>query len=606
MKSGNQLKDSGRDWIFRLFVSWMVASLVSLLASSSAFQEFSFFSGRQLLIWGGSFFLTFVILSGIRQERTDRILSLIVVPMYGCVTVWQNVNLFYGLVFSAVTAGVIAYALQPDIQIRTDRKESFKAVIAIGVLFSVITAFIQIMEQALLWTECFDFGIFLQMFHYMRRKLVMDTTVERDVLLSHFAVHISPIWYVLLPFFAAFPYAATLSIAQAVIVGSGVIPLWFLCRKYKISHTSSIAFALIYAVCPAMMGGCIGLQIHENCFLAPFILWMLYFLEEGRFLPELIFAILIFLVKEDAAFYVAVIALYQIASAGLRGTERKKEIRNGLILLAASVLWFVMVYLLLRTFGEGTMDNRYSNFMYDGGNSILTVVRAVIRDPAFALAQIASVQSKLWYLLRVLVPLAFLPLLIHHPSEILLLAPLMVLNLIPAYENQYNIYTQYNFGSSALLFYLAVQNYRDIRSASRRKVLAAAVVSALLFACCNNLQYLSRINAVVNNDQRMKEVRDIRTVLKEIPKDASVTASDFLIPQLSDRDTLYMLGSTTHEKETEYVVCDLRYENQPEKQYLSDQVKFDYEAFWKEFRENPDYRMLYYLKDEIVVYQRVK
>ena len=32
-----------------------------------------------------------------------------------------------------------------------------------------------------------------------------DVSCERDVLMSHFAVHISPIYYLLLPFYALFP-----------------------------------------------------------------------------------------------------------------------------------------------------------------------------------------------------------------------------------------------------------------------------------------------------------------------------------------------------------------------------------------------------------------
>ena len=54
------------------------------------------------------------------------------------------------------------------------------------------------------WTVCrvrsfsvptFDFGIFSQMFHSMKTTGLPITTVERDGALSHFAVHVSPIYY---------------------------------------------------------------------------------------------------------------------------------------------------------------------------------------------------------------------------------------------------------------------------------------------------------------------------------------------------------------------------------------------------------------------------
>lgn len=60
----------------------------------------------------------------------------------------------------------------------------------------------------------FDFGIFSQMFYYMKGSGAPMTTVERDGLLSHFAVHVSPIYYLLLPIYAVAPRPETLQILR--------------------------------------------------------------------------------------------------------------------------------------------------------------------------------------------------------------------------------------------------------------------------------------------------------------------------------------------------------------------------------------------------------
>lgn len=74
-----------------------------------------------------------------------------------------------------------------------------------------------------LWTGCrvlayraptYDFGIFSQMFHQMRTTGLPVTTVERDGALSHFAVHVSPIYYLLLPFYWICPRPVTLQVLQ--------------------------------------------------------------------------------------------------------------------------------------------------------------------------------------------------------------------------------------------------------------------------------------------------------------------------------------------------------------------------------------------------------
>lgn len=47
------------------------------------------------------------------------------------------------------------------------------------------------------------------------------TTCERDRVLSHFAVHVSPIYYLFLPFYALFPLPVTLEVLQALLLASG-------------------------------------------------------------------------------------------------------------------------------------------------------------------------------------------------------------------------------------------------------------------------------------------------------------------------------------------------------------------------------------------------
>ncbi len=60
-------------------------------------------------------------------------------------------------------------------------------------------------------TPTYDFGIFSQMFYYMKETGMPLTTVERDGLLSHFNVHMSPIYYLLLPFYVALSHTGGLA-----------------------------------------------------------------------------------------------------------------------------------------------------------------------------------------------------------------------------------------------------------------------------------------------------------------------------------------------------------------------------------------------------------
>ena len=245
----------------------------------------------------------------------------------------------------------------------------------------------------------YDFGIFCNMFSSMARDFTQTVSCERDAIIQHFAVHFSPIYYLMLPFYFVFRSPLTLQILQAVIVGSGVVPLYLITRRRKLSPALGAALCFAYALYPALIGGC-SYDMHENCFLAPLLLWLFYCAEcdgtKRRILTAL-FAVLTLAVKEDAAVYVAFFGIYKLISDGRDepenpvsaqsgSDEARKKLptgkrisaaldsfftagrRCGLALLLGSVAWFHFTSWFLDRYGYGIMSYRYDNFMTDGGS----------------------------------------------------------------------------------------------------------------------------------------------------------------------------------------------------------------------------------------------
>ena len=177
----------------------------------------------------------------------------------------------------------------------------------------------------------YDFGIFCNMFSSMVRDFTQTVSCERDAIIQHFAVHFSPIYYLMLPFYFVFRSPLTLQILQAVIVGSGVIPLYLITRRRKLSPALGAALCFAYALYPALIGGC-SYDMHENCFLAPLLLWLFYCAEcdgtKRRILTAL-FAVLTLAVKEDAAVYVAFFGIYKLISDGRDEPENPVSAQSG-------------------------------------------------------------------------------------------------------------------------------------------------------------------------------------------------------------------------------------------------------------------------------------
>ena len=68
------------------------------------------------------------------------------------------------------------------------------------------------------------------------------------------------------------------------------------------------------------------------------------------------------------------------------------------------------------------------------------------------------VQEKAAYILIMLVPVAFLPLLNRDLSQMVLLLPFLVMNLMSDYPYQHSILFQYHFGTLAFFYYLGAEH----------------------------------------------------------------------------------------------------------------------------------------------------
>ena len=400
----------------------------------------------------------------------------------------------------------------------------------------------------------YDLGIFSQMFYSMKTTGLPLTTLERDGTLSHFAVHVSPVYYLMLPLYMLFPEPAALQILQAAVIASAALPLWLLGRHHGLSGVQRTLLCAVLLLYPAFSGGT-GYDLHENCFLTPLILWLFYGIDKKNTALTALAALLTLSVKEDAAVYVAVIGVWLAVKAVLR--PREKDLRGlvtGLILLAASLGWFGLVTGYLENSGDGVMTNRYANFLYDGSDSLVTVVKAALLCPLKAVYECVDAE-KLQYIAMTLLPVLGLPLLTRRFERYILLIPYILVNLMSDYRYQHDVFFQYSFGSTAFLMYLTVVNAAELEINWQRLLglAVAAAVSAVYFGSAVVPVAASYPARAIRYHAYYQTIRD---TLDRIPADAAVSATTFYTAYLSQRPILYDVryGSQEHLLETEYIV----------------------------------------------------
>lgn len=419
-----------------------------------------------------------------------------------------------------------------------------------GVIIGFVTfvpafllAYLGIYRYLAYYTPCFDFGIFTQMFESMRTTFLPTTTCERYKELSHFAVHLSPIYYVLLPIYCIFPSPVTLALSQALVVASSVIPLVLIARRMEFSRWQTILAAICIAMYPALHGGTFY-DLHENCFLTPLLLWFFYFLEKNSHLGMVLTSIGVFLVKEDAPVYIAFIALYLIFS------NRKKLFGIGLLVLSVGYFFFALS--LLAKYGEGAMNWRYMNLMLPGEDSLIYVVLNIVQNPAHALSVCFSAE-KIEFLLQIFLPMAGAALLIKRADRIILLGPLVLITLLSDYVYQHSIYFQYNFGIIAILFYLALLNLKDIAPKFKQFILIVMATASVISYVALCSPYLSVGQAYETNQETIQIYNE---AVEKIDGDRSVAASTFLVPHLYDCKELYEVQYTSDTDQILLIISD--------------------------------------------------
>ena len=474
--------------------------------------------------------------------------------LFACVAAYKFLGIFFsvGAFIAVIAVASVCFARGrgeiPDINV--GKKASLWI---LGVGGGVMTCFIAsvcIVRYVVYYAPTYDFGIFANMFDNMLETGLPLTTCERDGLTSHFSVHISPIYYLILPLYALCPRPETLLVIQAAAVVSGCVPIWLIARKKTGSYAAAAVFSVVYLLYPAFSCGAY-FDFHENKFLAPLILWALWFCENKKRIPMYLFLLFTAMVKEDASVYTAVVGLYMFFG--------KKERLHGALVFGGSLAYFFGAVALLGHIGEGGQFWRYGNI---ASGSLTDIITAVFLNPMRVVSECVG-EDKVKFIFQMLFPLLGLPLFSKKASRYFLLIPFVLVNLMPDYVYQHDIGYQYTFGSGALLFYLAILNWTDLRESLKPGFVKKTALAICTAAMLSFMAYGARGGIYFSMALEDSHItKSIRSALDIIPEDATVCASTMFVAHLADCEEIYDMDSNF--RLTDYVAVDLRNMNTEE------------------------------------------
>jgi uncharacterized membrane protein len=321
-------------------------------------------------------------------------------------------------------------------------------------IFSTYFIYLHIGRQDAYLTPAEDLGTYSQaiwsilhgpFIHQTICNIVSDTNCYSLNGVSRFAIHFEPILLPISLVYLALPDPKTLLILQTLVVASGAFPAFWLARLRLRNELVAVGIAVLYLLYPALQQAEI-FDFHAVTMTAALLMFTLYFMYTRRTIWLFVFAILSMACKEEIPLVIAFFGLWSIVF--------QQRWRSGLALVGLSVIWLALVLLVFRVAsptGHPLLGSRYTYL----GSGPLQILRNVVTHPVSLLYQHVLEHSHRQYIIILLAPAAFLPLL--APWVLVLAVPSMAVNLFSSDPNQYLGIFQYSAEIVPVLIFSTIE-----------------------------------------------------------------------------------------------------------------------------------------------------
>lgn len=372
----------------------------------------------------------------------------------------------------------------------------------------------------------------------------------------HLPRHATYIAFVLAPIYALWPCAEMVLWIQATIIGTACIPLFLLARR-RLGDWPACVIALGYLLYPPTHGP--NLYDFHCLTLGPcFVWWASYLLDARRDRLAAIAVVLALSVREDVAASMAVLGLF-FAIGGWRP-------RAGLVVAAVSTVYFLIMKMVIMPLGthHQSFEEIYTGLQAPGRSGFSAVLWTLLTNPGFVVQTLIK-PDKLVYALQIAAPLAFLPW--TRPIGWLCTIPgflfcLLETNAPPVIQISFQYAVHFiAYAYLALIHNLAPLAQGEVPAAAHdRTRMRAALCAYALAMVLGSYQF----GAVLQQNtarggygpfvfgttpQKQELYQALRKVLTKLPPNAKVTASEMLVPHVSNRRYAYTMRTGIHDAE---------------------------------------------------------
>jgi uncharacterized membrane protein len=400
---------------------------------------------------------------------------------------------------------------------------------------------------------------------------------------SYLGIDIIIIELLLAPLYALAPRTETMLVLQVVLASSGAVPLFLLARDRSGTALYGLLAAFLYfAALPVQYAILYEFQIRTVGTML--FLWAFLFFERERLGLFLLFGLLAIWTRSEGGLVLAAIGLYALIQR-----------RRWPWVVAPAVVglgWLALSLKVLIPAFRDEHDFLYALIYAWMGDTPGEAIQTVLLRPGYVAAHILT-PEKLGYLLDLLGPLLFLPLL--RPDVLLIAAPPLLINLVSLDRIHWSI--RYHYQAFILPFLLVATIYvltdrqtdkqtgrqhpppeqappRSGRwlAAPRRFVARHAPLFAVLLigaALGSQLVLRSPLISLATRERDTARIAAAHELMAMVPDDAPLSVTSQLGPHMARRRELYFFPGDDviypAERATRgrYLLADLRESDVP-------------------------------------------
>ncbi len=386
-------------------------------------------------------------------------------------------------------------------------------------VYALVMGFIVVTRHVALRTHALDLGYYVQVVWNIAAGHGAYVTFPT---MHAWGDHLSPVLYMLAPLTWAAPGAIELLLVQTLVLAAGALAVFGYAARRLGTVPAAGGLALLFIVNPSLHGINIR-DIHPQAFAITLLVGAALAFDARRYAWCAIALALTLACREDAAIAVCGFGIW-LATA--RGRWRLgAAVAVGSVLLLAIDLKYVMP--LFR--GEPYPHLHRHAYL---GSSLGEILLNIVLRP-WRWVGVAFAPGKLLYLLVMLLPLGFLPLL--APRALAAAAPALVLNLLSIDPVLANFRSQYQAFVLPFLMLAAVDGYARIREWPRAQALVGLGLFASVLLTARTANDLMVTRWRLDAGQRAAHA-----LMRRIPGDAPVSANERLAPHLATRRQIFI------------------------------------------------------------------